>query len=259
MLLVLNGVVFLVWWLQTKLMFFVLWWNACYHGWGGVGWGAGMMMFAVDCKRRWCSSCSDEMRVIMGGVGWGGVGWGAGMMTFAVDCKRRCSSCSDEMRVIMGGVGWGRDDDVRCRSQTKMMFFVFRWNACYHGWGGVGMMMFVVDCKRRWCSSCSDGMHVIMGGMGWAGMMMFVVDCKRRWCSSCSDGMHVIMGGVGWAGMMMFFVDCKQDVLRVLMKCVLSWVGWGGAGMMMFVVDCKRRWSLKKTLFRLLIKHDKTN
>ena len=56
--------------LQTKMMFFGGWWNACY-GWGGVGWGRDN---DVRC-------CLQTKMMFFGGwwnvcYGWGGVGQG---------------------------------------------------------------------------------------------------------------------------------------------------------------------------------------
>ena len=48
-------------------------------------------------------------------------------------------------------------------------------------------------------------------------------------------------GGLGGANQHSLLIANKDDVLRWMMKCVLSWVGWGGAGIMMFVVACKQR------------------
>ena len=140
------------------------------HTWcyAGVGWGGvGMLTFIVTCTHTWCyatarSSATSTHTWCYAGVGWGGVG----MLTFIVTCThtmmlRHCTFfCNFHTYVMLrwGGVGWGGDVNVHCHLHTyddatplHVRLQLPHIRDATLGWGGVGMLTFIVTCTHTWC------------------------------------------------------------------------------------------------------------
>ena len=86
------------------------------------------------------------------------------------------------------------------------------------GWGGVGMLTFMLTC-----ATCTTDVTSL--GWGGVGMLTFMLTCVT--CTT--DVTSLGWGGVGMLTFMLTCVTCTTDVTSV---------GWGGVGMLTFMLTC---------------------
>ena len=110
------------------------------------------------------------------------------------------------------------------------------------GWGGVGMLTFMLTCV-----TCTTDVTSL--GWGGVGMLTFMLTCVT--CTT--DVTSLGWGGVGMLTFMLTCVTCTTDVtslgwggvgmLKFMLTCVtcttdVTSLGWGGVGMLTFMLTC---------------------
>ena len=144
----------------------------------------------------------------------------------------------DACRTDVTSLGWGG---------VGMLTFMLTCVTCTTdvtplGWGGVGMLTFMLTCV-----TCTTDVTSL--GWGGVGMLTFMLTCVT--CTT--DVTSLGWGGVGMLTFMLTCVTCTTDVtslgwvgvgmLTFMLTCVtcttdVTSLGWGGVGMLTFMLTC---------------------
>ena len=184
-------------------------------------------VFVIFADWRQVALEIDACRTDVTSLGWGGGGDVNGHVNLRhVHNWRRVTR-----------LGWGGDVNVHVNLRHMHKLTSRHW-----GWGGVGMLTFMLTCV-----TCTTDVTSL--GWGGVGMLTFMLTCVT--CTT--DVTSLGWGGVGMLTFMLTCVTCTTDVtslgwggvgmLTFMLTCVpcttdVTSLGWGGVGMLTFMLTC---------------------